>query len=107
MRRLIETELEDVEGRRKILSDPEFVEAFRAMWSRGKSGFNMGHLRRMLRLEKEFLTRDLNDMQIYRCSVASWPGQTMAWIYHRYNAWCINSESIEEAAEAAAFAALG
>ncbi|MDP6187480.1 MAG: hypothetical protein QF863_09650, partial [Pseudomonadales bacterium] len=107
LRRLIETELEDVERRREILSDPDFIEAFRAMWSRGKSGFNIGHLRRKLRLEKEFLTRDLNDMQIYRSSIGSWPGQTMAWIYHRYNAWCINSESIEEAAEAAAFAALG
>ncbi|NCF76318.1 MAG: amidohydrolase family protein [Proteobacteria bacterium] len=107
LRRLIETELEDVERRREILSDPEYVEAFRAMWSRGKSGFNMGHLRRKLRLEKEFLTRDLNDMQIYRSSIAPWPGQTMAWIYHRYHAWCINSESIADAAEAAAFAALG
>lgn len=107
LRRLIETELEDVERRREILSDPEYVEAFRAMWSRGKSGFNMGHLRRKLRLEKEFLTRDLNDMQIYRSSIAPWPGQTMAWIYHRYHAWCINSESIADAAEAEAFAALG
>ena len=107
MRRLIETELEDVEGRRKILSDPEFVEAFRAMWSRGKSGFNMGHLRRMLRLEKEFLTRDLNDMQIYRSSVAAWPGQTMAWIYHRYKSWCMNAEMIDDADEKAAFEALG
>jgi len=107
MRRLIETELEDVEGRRKILSDPEFVEAFRAMWSRGKSGFNMGHLRRMLRLEKEFLTRDLNDMQIYRSSVAAWPGQTMAWIYHRYKSWCMNADMIDDADEKAAFQALG
>lgn len=107
MRRLIETELEDVEGRRKILLDPEFVEAFRAMWSRGKSGFNMGHLRRMLRLEKEFLTRDLNDMQIYRSSVAAWPGQTMAWIYHRYKSWCMNADMIDDADEKAAFEALG
>ena len=107
MRRLIETELEDVERRQEILCDPEFIEAFRAMWSRGKSGFNMGHLRRKLRLEKEFLTRDLNDMQIYRSSVDVWPGQTMAWIYHRYQAWCLNSEFIDDAREAEAFTALG
>ena len=107
MRRLIETELDDVKRRRQILADPQFVEAFRAMWSRGKSGFNIGHLRRKLRLEKEFLTRDLNDMQIYRSSVASWPGQTMAWIYHRYQAWCLNSDSIDDAQEAEAFTALG
>ena len=107
MRRLIETELEDVERRQEILCDPEFIEAFRAMWSRGKSGFNMGHLRRKLRLEKEFLTRDLNDMQIYRSSVDVWPGQTMAWIYHRYQAWCLNSEFIDDAREAEAFSDLG
>ena len=107
MRRLIETELEDVERRQEILADPEFIEAFRAMWSRGKSGFNIGHLRRKLRLEKEFLTRDLNDMQIYRSSVDAWPGQTMAWIYHRYQAWRLNSEFIDDANEAEAFTALG
>ena len=107
MRRLIETELEDVERRQEILADPEFIEAFRTMWSRGKSGFNIGHLRRKLRLEKEFLTRDLNDMQIYRSSVDAWPGQTMAWIYHRYQAWRLNSEFIDDANEAEAFTALG
>jgi N-acyl-D-aspartate/D-glutamate deacylase len=107
LRRLIETELEDVARRQEILADPEFIEAFRAMWSRGKSGFNIGHLRRKLRLEKEFLTRDLNDMQIYRCSVDAWPGQTMAWIYHRYQAWCLNSECIDDASEVEAFSALG
>jgi N-acyl-D-aspartate/D-glutamate deacylase len=67
----------------------------------------MGHLRRMLRLEKEFLTRDLNDMQIYRSSVAAWPGQTMAWIYHRYKSWCMNADMIDDADEKAAFEALG
>ena len=107
LRRLIETELEDVARRQEILVDPEFIEAFRAMWSRGKSGFNIGHLRRKLRLEKEFLTRDLNDMQIYRCCVDAWPGQTMAWIYHRYQAWCLNSECIDDASEVEAFSALG
>lgn len=107
MRRLIETELEDIEGRRKILSDPEFIEAFRAMWSRGKSGFSIGHLRRKLRLEKEFLTRDLNDMQIFRSSINPWPGQTMAWIYHRYQGWCMNSDCIDDQDEKAAFEALG
>ena len=39
LRELIETELEDREGRLKILEKPEFVEAFRAMWSRGKDRF--------------------------------------------------------------------
>ena len=41
MRRLIETELEDVEARHKILDDTAFVEEFCAMWDVGKSGFNV------------------------------------------------------------------
>ena len=84
MRRLIETELEDAAARRQILADPEFIEAFREMWSRGKSGFSVGHLRRLLRIENEFLTRDLNDMVIYRSTVDGWAGQSMAQLYQRY-----------------------
>ena len=82
MRRLIETELEDAAGRQRILSDPEFVEAFREMWNRGKTGFSIGHLRRLLRLENEFLTRDLNDMVIYRSALPHWCGQSMAQLLH-------------------------
>ena len=78
LRRLIETGgWADVERRREILSDPEFIEAFRTMWSRGKSGFN-GAPPTQAASRKEFLTRDLNDMQIYRSNIACWPGQTMA-----------------------------
>ena len=107
MRRLIETELEDVAARLRILSDPEFIEAFREMWSRGKSGFSVGHLRRLLRLENEFLTRDLNDMVIYRSTIDAWSGQSMAQLYQRYQVWQVHRESIDDAEEARAFAAMG
>ncbi len=107
MRRLIETELEDVAARRRILSDPEFIEAFREMWSRGKSGFSVGHLRRLLRLENEFLTRDLNDMVIYRSTIEDWSGQSMAQLYQRYQFWQAHRESIDDIEEARTFAAMG
>lgn len=107
MRRLIETELEDREARRRILEDAEFVEAFRAMWNRGKSGFNLAHLRRMLRLENEFLTRDLNDMVIYRAPVPGWAGLTMAEIFDRYVAWRASGGGQDNAEEALAFNAMG
>ena len=107
MRRLIETELEDAAARRQILADPEFIEAFREMWSRGKSGFSVGHLRRLLRIENEFLTRDLNDMVIYRSTVDGWAGQSMAQLYQRYQVWLANSELVDDAEEARTFAALG
>lgn len=106
MRRLIETELEDREARRRILADPEFVEAFRAMWNRGKSGMSLARLRRVLRLENEFLTRDLNDMLIYRAPVADWSGRTMAEIHARYLAWRAGG-SEDNGEESLAFAGLG
>jgi N-acyl-D-aspartate/D-glutamate deacylase len=107
MRRLIETELEDREARRAILEDPAFVEAFRAMWARGKSGFNVARLRRRLRLENEFLTRDLNDMVIHRSPVPSWAGESMAVVHARYCAWQDGAAPGNDPAEVEAFTALG
>ncbi len=107
MRRLIETEIDEADKRRAILSDPEFIEAFQTMWGRGKSGFNLAHLRRKLRLESEFLTRDLNDMVIYRSPIESWAGQSMAWIFYRYRAWCVDVDSCDDGLEREVFAAMG
>jgi len=107
MRRLIETELEDVAARRKILSAPEFIDAFGAMWHRGKSGCNVGHLRRKLRLEKEFLTRDLNDMDIYRVPVVGWVGKTFQFAYQRYQFWLMQPDAIDDPEEQRVFSALG
>ncbi len=107
MRRLIETELDDVAARRRILADQEFIEAFREMWQRGKSGYSIGRLRRLLQIEDEFLTRDLHDMVIYRSAVAHWCGQTMAQIYQRYQAWLLNCDAVDDAEEGRAFADMG
>ncbi len=88
MRQLIETELDDRAARVAVLSQPEYVEAFREMWARGKSGWNLGHLRRRLRMETEFLTRDLADMVVYRSPVPQWAGRSMAEVYTDYLVWC-------------------
>ncbi len=87
MRRLIETELEDIEARRKILDDPGFVEEFCAMWEVGKTGWDAQAIRRKLRLERQFLSRDLNDMMIFRAPVPTWIGQSMAFVRNRYLLW--------------------
>lgn len=107
LRRLIETELEDVEARRAILSEPEFVDAFRAMWEKGKSGFNLDHLKRKLRLENAFMTRDLNDHVIYRSPVPAWQGRTMAEVYIDYRAWQATAATNLSTEETQAFEALG
>ena len=107
MRQLIETELEDVERRREIISDPEWIEQFRAMWAHGKSGFNLPHLLRKLRMERAFLSRDLNDMMIFRVPVEGWIGHSLQYAYDRYRMWQQNPECIDEGEEARVFAALG
>ena len=111
MRRLIETELDDRKARQRVLEDPAFVEQFCEMWARGKSGFNLAHLRRRLRLENEFLTRDLNDMVVYRAPVSSWEGASMAVLYDRYRAWRsgvgAGSGAPADSAETSAFAEMG
>ena len=114
MRRLIETELEDVEARHKIFDDPAFVEEFCAMWDVGKSGFNVAAIRRKLKLERQFMTRDLNDMMIFRAPVPSWPGQSMAQIRSRYLLWLSSGlpatndqDNYDDQEEVRAFEAIG
>jgi len=107
LRRLIETELEDREARQRMLADPEYVAAFRSMWNRGKSGFNVARLKRLLRLENELLTRDLNDMVVYRSPVAQWEGRSLAEIFARYRAWVCGGTADAADEEALAFSAIG
>ena len=107
MRQLIETELEDVEARRRIISDPQWIEDFRQMWAYGKEGFNLAHLRRKLKLERAFLTRDLNDMLIFRVPVKGWIGQSLQYAYDRYNTWVLNEAAVDDEEERRVFEALG
>lgn len=72
LRLLNETDIEDREGRLKILNSPEFAKAFKKMWMTGKTGFNMARLRRLLKAEDFALDRDLRSMFIERCPVKSW-----------------------------------
>ena len=58
-------------------------------------------------LENEFLTRDLNDMVIYRSALPHWCGQSMAQLFARYQLWQMNNEAVDDAEEARAFAAMG
>jgi N-acyl-D-aspartate/D-glutamate deacylase len=108
MRRLIETELEDVEARRKILDDPAYIAEFCAMWDVGKRGWDAAAIRRKLGLERQFLTRDLNDMMIFRVPVPSWVDQSMAFVRNRYLLWLSGAlTAANDQEEGKAFAAIG
>jgi len=86
LRILNETELEDREGRLKILNDPAYIESFKAMWMSGKTGFGLKRLKRLVRLEDYAFNRTLADMTIDVCPQKEWQGHTFADVFARVNA---------------------
>ena len=87
LRALNETDLEDREGREKILQDPEYIKVFRAMWMKGKNGFSLARLKRLLRIEDYAFDRDMNTMTIDICPLKNWQGQTFQAVFERLLAY--------------------
>jgi N-acyl-D-aspartate/D-glutamate deacylase len=85
LRTLNETELEDREGRLKILNDPEYIARFKAMWMHGKQGYGLARIKRILRLEDYAFNRTLEDMTLEVCPLKAWEGMTFAQIFKRVN----------------------
>ncbi len=83
LRALNETDLEDRAARQLILQDPEYIKVFRAMWMKGKSGFNLARLKRKLRLEDYAFDRDLAQMTIDVCPQENWEGMTFEQVLER------------------------
>ena len=86
LRALNETDLEDRAARTNILQDPEYIKVFRAMWMKGKSGFGLARLKRLLRLEDYAFDRDLKNMTIEICPLAVWQGLTFDQVFERVKA---------------------
>lgn len=105
LRRLNECDLEDRAGRLRIMNDPAWVADFRRMWFRGKSGFNLANLMRMLKREDIVLSRRLDDMTIDMCPVSEWNGTLMQEVFDRLRQWQLSGDGARSAAEAEAFAA--
>jgi hypothetical protein len=74
LRALNEIDLENRDGRRRVLDDPDYQRRFRAMWMHGKTGFGAARLKRLLRLEDYAFNRTLADMTIDLCPLASLAG---------------------------------
>ena len=74
LRALNETDLEDRAARQKILQDPEYIKVFRAMWMKGKTGFGIARLKRLLRIEDYAFDRDLAGMTVDVCPLKAWEG---------------------------------
>lgn len=83
LRALNETDLDDRQARMKILHDPEYQKIFRAMWMKGKTGFSLARLKRVLRLEDYAFDRDLAQMTVDVCPQQSWQGLSFQTVLDR------------------------
>jgi len=83
LRRLNETDVEDRAARLAILNDPEYIKTFRAMWMKGKQGFNLARLKRLLDAEDYAFNRTMADMTVDVCPQQSWVGMDMQSLLDR------------------------
>ena len=105
LRLLNEPDLEDREGRRRHLDDPNYIRRFRDMWLRGKQGYGLDRLKRLIKREDLAFSRDLADMVVERCPVAAWQGVSFARIQERVLAFQAGRLQVDDAEEAEALAA--
>lgn len=83
LRALNETDLEDREARLAILRDPEYIKAFKAMWMKGKQGWNIDRLKRKFNMEDYAFNRTLADVNVDRCPIKAWENKDMQSIFER------------------------
>ena len=104
--RLIAKEYDDREGRLALLNDPEFVEAFRQDWHRGRRGRNLAHLKARLGLPDTLVIRDLDRMIFDGAPVPDWEGESLQAVYDRLGRFQWGAADVARSeAEAEAFAA--
>ncbi|TCO77050.1 N-acyl-D-amino-acid deacylase family protein [Chromatocurvus halotolerans] len=80
---LIAKEYDDVAGRRALLDDPAFIEAFRREWHHGRRGRNLARLKAWLGMPDHLVIRDLDRLNFDGAPVADWDGETMQQVYER------------------------
>jgi len=83
LRRLNETDIEDRAARLAILNDPQYIKTFRAMWMKGKQGFNLARLKRLLDAEDYAFNRTMADMTVEVCQQLNWAGMDMQTLLDR------------------------
>jgi N-acyl-D-aspartate/D-glutamate deacylase len=101
LRALNELELDDREGRLRILNDPQWERDFCRMWMKGRKGFSPARLLHWLRLDHIVLSRSLADMNVVECPLPHWSGKTLQEPYRRLKLWrvygrCYGAQSAAE-----------
>lgn len=103
LRQINELDLEDREGRMRLMHDPAWVAEFRRMWFHGKRGFNLARLKRWLRIDDNVLSRDLRDMVIDTCPQPEWNGESLQVVMERLRRWQAGGEGARSDAERTMF----
>lgn len=80
---LIAKEYDDVEGRRALLNDPDFIERFRRDWHHGRKGFSLATLKTKLGAPDNLVIRDLYLMIFDGAPVADWEGESLQSVFER------------------------
>ncbi|MBB5188249.1 N-acyl-D-aspartate/D-glutamate deacylase [Zhongshania antarctica] len=83
LRKLNETDMEDRGARLRILNDADYIKAFRAMWLKGKHGWSVARLKRILNMEDYAFNRNLSDMTVEGCPIDNWVGLNMQHLLDR------------------------
>jgi len=83
LRALNETELEDRQARLHILNDKQYIKVFKEMWLKGKQGFGIARLKRLLNLEDYAFNRTLADMTVDSCPQSNWQGMDFQTVFER------------------------
>jgi len=92
----------DREGRKQLLSNPDFQQRFRHDWGMGKSGFNIDRIKRRFSMEPTTFGRNINEMWIEECPYAPWNGLRMDTLFDRiqkYQSADADKDDITDSAE--------
>ena len=83
LRMLNELDLENREGRLKLLKNKKFADAFMDMWMKGKRGLSIASIKRAINLEDYAFNRNMEDMHIEHCPQQAWEGLSFEDVYVR------------------------
>ena len=104
LRELNELDLDDREGRMRLLNDPAYCARFRRMWYHDKKGFSLARIKRWLRIMDDSLSRDLRDMVLTARPLPEWEGETLQQVYERLLSWQRTGTGARTEAEVEVFA---
>ena len=80
---LIALEYDDIAGRRAIMDDPAWVEAFRQDWLHGRTGGDWASFKARMGMPDHVVIRDLDRMIFDGAPLPEWEGESLQQVYER------------------------